>query len=138
MNEIEQIRNILKEVGFKVFSDNTSIYENLIFSEDDAGKLKIPISIMLFPQDDTNDMTTSYIQFYFEYSVLSDNLKHKNISNLLQEKNTKVPYGCFNILDDKIYFKYIMICNNKIVDKAILYDILNTFIYVIENLTNDA
>lgn len=130
MKELEQIKNYLNDVNFKFSIDKKSKYENLIVSGDDSGLLKFPISIMKIPEEDSdNDIT--YIQFYFE-SHIHDKYNKNDLAQKLLKWNKNLPYGSLNFFNDRVYFRTVMICNNKNVDKEILFDIMTTVLFALD------
>ena len=136
MTEIDQIEKFLKEIGWKVMRDGESQYAPLICYEDEKPENKITISPYPAEDDEADEIRITPIQFYFEYNIDEKLFNQDNFSDILLQKSKELPYGTLNIFENRIYYKYVMICTNNKVDNVIVYDIMGVLLYVRDNVFN--
>ncbi|RPF74137.1 MAG: hypothetical protein CBE49_002795 [Rickettsiales bacterium TMED289] len=135
MNELNRIKKILKNADLEFKMESLGEYDliRLISSKDDS-----PFIINVFPVDN-NDLRTRAIQFYFEFKPSSKFSKHE-LNELLFNKIKELPYGHLNFYEDKIYYKYVLVCIENNIEEEVIFDILNVMNYsldvVIQELIN--
>ena len=134
MNTIEKIEDILINLGFKLEKQIDGQFVSLSFSENDSAKIPIPICITQYP--DISDSDVSLIQFYFEYKLKIDEFSEIDINSKVLLKNKELLYGSFNLQNDTIYYKYVMICKKENIDQSNLFHIISLMDDTIMNVVD--
>lgn len=133
MDEFKIIQDILKEIEVNFQIEKIDIYDNIIFNLDSNKETNFQGSITFYP---TTELKTRLIQFHFEFNR-PEKYSDLELKGVLIDKNKELPYGNFNLLNNQIYYRYIMVCKRNLIEKEIIFDILNVMGYAIETVIDD-
>jgi len=133
MNILENIEVLLKDVDIQIIrKDDYGSDTIFILNDDLQNKIKYPLAINIIKQKDENH-SLSYVQFYFHKKTKSNNNLNSLQKKILQ-KNRELIYGNLNISNNKIYYKYVLICKENKVEDIILYEILNSIFFIMDRI----
>lgn len=133
MQILDKVNKLLLKHNYKVEVESLLTSKMLIISSDSGDILPFTLAIGTYPNEE-EDRESTFLQFYFQYTLKSDQKKLTNLNESIISQNKLLPIGHFgtNNEDNYLFYKYVLVISEKNIEESTIITVMDMVIYIMQ------